>query len=62
VSHTIKGYIHSGSMNWVTTTGIELGLVKSCAIKTALSANSKMKSINTSIFIVLLILKFSVLS
>jgi hypothetical protein len=38
-------------MNWVTTTGIELGLVKSCAIKTALNENSKMKSINASIFI-----------
>ena len=62
MSHTIKGYLHSGSMNWVTTTAIELGLVKSCTVRTALSANSKMKSINTSIFIVLLTLKFSVLS
>jgi len=57
VSHTVKG-----SMNWVTTTGIELGLVKSCTIKTALNGDSKMISINISIFIVLLILKFSVLS
>jgi hypothetical protein len=62
MSHTIKGYLHSVSMNWVTNTAVELGLVKSCTIETALIADSNMKSINTSIFIVLLILKFSVLS
>jgi len=62
MSHTIKGYLHSVTVNWVTNIGIELGLVKSCTIKTALSADSKIKSIDTSIFFVLLILKFSVLS